>query len=209
MDRHLEQTLALAAIAQSAFLVRQLAHHGVVAADKFGTAIDSLFVTSPRSTEEVFGSVKNLNLGLQTLQEILEGNSALFAPDEVLRYVMGMLYLEGQLSKRSDMLGWIGSEIERIDLRHTERPRTENQTLIRDLARLYQDTISTLPFRIQVKGDMQRLQNEYLAARVRVLLFSGIRAAVLWKQRGGRRWHLLFLRSRIKRDINRLLHKLP
>lgn len=209
MERSLEQTLALAAIAQSAFLVRQLAHHGVAAADKFGTAVDSLFVTRPHSTEEVFGSVKNLNLGLQALQEILEGTSALFSPDEVLRYVMGMLYLESQLAKRSDMLEWIGSELERIDLRHTERPRCENQALVRDLARLYQDTLSKLPFRIQVKGDMQRLQNDYVAARIRVLLFAGIRAAVLWKQRGGRRWHLLFLRSRIKRDINRLLHQLP
>ncbi|MGA0805808.1 MAG: high frequency lysogenization protein HflD [Pseudohongiellaceae bacterium] len=209
MDRELEQTLALAAIAQCAFLVRQLAHHGVVAADKFGTAVDSLFVTRPHSSEEVFGSVKNLNLGLQALQEILEGNSALFSPDQVLRYITGMLYLESQLARRPDLLERIGSDIERLDLCHPARPRAENQALVRDLARLYQDTLSTLPFRIQVKGDMQRLQNEYLAARIRVLLFAGIRAAVLWKQRGGRRWHLLFLRSRIKRDINRLLHKLP
>jgi high frequency lysogenization protein len=209
MDRSLEQTMALAAIAQSAFLVRQLAHHGVAAVDKFGTAVDSLFVTKPRSAEEVFGSVKNLNLGLQALQEILEGNSALFAPDQVLKYVMGMLYLEGQLAKKPKMLDWIGSEIERIDLRYPERPRAENQALVKDLARLYQDTLSTLPFRIQVKGDMQRLQNDYVAARLRVLLFAGVRAAVLWKQRGGRRWHLIFLRSRIKHDINRLLHNLP
>lgn len=209
MDRNLEQTMALAAIAQSAFLVRQLAHHGVAAIDKFGTAVDSLFITNPRSAEEVFSSVKNLNLGLQALQEILEGNSALFAPDQVLKYVMGMLYLEGQLAKQPKMLDWIGSEIERIDLRYPERPRAENQALVKDLARLYQDTLSTLPFRIQVKGDMQRLQNDYVAARLRVLLFAGVRAAVLWKQRGGRRWHLIFLRSRIKHDINRLLHNLP
>lgn len=209
MDRNLEQTLALAAIAQSAFLVRQLAHHGVAAIDKFGTAVDSLFVTNPHSTEEVFGSVKNLNLGLQALQEILEGNSALFSPDQVLRYVMGMLYLESQLAQRPDMLDKIGVELAHLGTRHPELPRGENQALVRELARLYQDTLSTLPFRIQVKGDMQRLQNEYVAARLRVLLFAGVRAAVLWKQRGGRRWHLIFLRSRIKRDINRLLHNLP
>lgn len=209
MDRNLEQTMALAAIAQNAFLVRQLAHHGVAAIDKFGTAVDSLFVTKPHSAEEVFGSVRNLNLGLQSLQEILEGSSALFAPDQVLKYVMGMLYLESQLARQPKILERIGSEIGRIDLRYPERPRAENQALVKDLARLYQDTLSTLPFRIQVKGDMQRLQNDYVAARLRVLLFAGVRAAVLWKQRGGRRWHLIFLRSRLKRDINRLLHNLP
>jgi len=209
MDRELEQTLALAAIVQSAWLVRQLAHHGVAAADKFSTAVDSLFVTKPHSTEEVFGKVGHLNLGLQTLQEILDGNSTLFSPDQVLRYVMGMLYLESQLSKRPDMLEKIGSGLDDIAQRHPKRPYADNQTLIRDLARLYQDTLSTLPFRIQVKGDVLRLQNEYLAARIRVLLFAGIRAAVLWRQRGGRRWHLLLLRKRLGRNVNRLLHNLP
>lgn len=209
MDRQLEQTLALAAVVQSAWLVRQLAHHGVAAADKFGTAVDSLFVTQPHSSVEVFGTVKNLNLGLQALQEFLDGNTTVFSPDQVLRYVMGMLYLERQLSRRPDLLEKIGSGIERIRTRHSQQPSAENQELVRDLARLYQDTLSTLPFRIQVKGDMLRLQNDFVAARIRVLLFAGVRAAVLWQQRGGRRWHLLFRRSRIRHDITRLLHQLP
>lgn len=209
MERQLEQTLALAAVAQCAWLVRQLAHHGVGAADKLGTAVDSLFVTRPHSSEEVFGSVRKLNLGLQTLQEYLTGNSSALASDEVLRYVLGILHLERRLAARPDLLDKIGSELERLQARYPAEGRAENQELIRDLARLYQETISTLPFRIQVKGDMLRLQNEYLAARIRVLLFAGIRAAVLWHQRGGRRWHLLFSRKRLRRDITRLLHNLP
>lgn len=209
MDRALEQTLALAAIAQCAWLVRQLAHHGVASADKFSTAVNSLFVTNPRTSVEVFGSVQNVNLGLQALQELVEGNSSVFSSDQVLRYLMGMLYLEAQLSKRPSMLQQISEGLDKIHTRHPTPPYGENQDLVRDLARLYQDTLSTLPFRIQVKGDMLRLQNEYLAARIRVLLFAGIRAAVLWRQRGGRRWHLLFLRKRIGRNVNRLLHQLP
>jgi high frequency lysogenization protein len=52
---------------------------------------------------------------------------------------------------------------------------------------------------------MQRLQNENLAAKIRVLLFAGVRAAVLWQQCGGKRWHLLFQRKRISADLKRLL----
>lgn len=209
MQRELEQTLALAAVAQNAWLVRQLAHHGVAAADKFGTAVDSLFATRPRSTEEVFGSVQKLNLGLQTLQEYLTGNSSTLASDDVLRYMMGILHLESRLRKRPQLLEQIGSGLEQLGARHPAGQREDNQELVRELGKLYQETISTLPFRIQVKGDMLRLQNDFLAARIRVLLFAGIRAAVLWRQRGGRRWQLLFLRQRLRRDVTRLLHQLP
>lgn len=209
MDRDLEQTLALAAIAQDAWLVRQLAHHGMIAADKFATAVNSLFVTAPRTTLEVFGSTAQLNLGLQVLQEMVSGAPAVLSSDQVLRLLTGMLYLEAQLSKRPQMLQQIGEGLEHIRVRHAQQLQADNQELVRELARLYQETLSTLPFRIQVKGDMLRLQNDFLAAKIRVLLFAGIRAAVLWRQRGGRRWHLLLLRKRIGRNVNRLLHKLP
>jgi high frequency lysogenization protein len=209
MERQLEQTLALAAVVQNAWLVNQLALKGTAVGDKLDTAINSLFVTQPRSSEEVFGSVQKLNLGLQTLQEYLGGKSGTLASDEVLRYVLGILHLEGRLAKRKDLLEKIGTELERLQQRYPVAVRNDNQQLVQELARLYQDTISTLPFRIQVKGDMLRLQNDFLAARIRVLLFAGIRAAVLWRQRGGRRWQLLFLRQRLRRDVTRLLHQLP
>lgn len=209
MDRSLEQTLALAGIAQAAYMVRQLAHHGVAAGEKFEVAVESLFVTDPRTTVQVYGSVRNLNLGLQVLQEIIDGNSAVYSADEVMKYIMGMLYLQNRLMKRKQMLKQISVTLEQLKHRYSELPRANNEVLIRQLAKLYQDTISTLSYRIQVKGDMQRLQNEYTAARIRVLLFAGIRSAVLWEQRGGKRWQLLFQRKSISRNINRLLLSPP
>lgn len=205
LDKGLEQSLALAGIAQCAFLVHQLAHHGMVPGDKFATAVESLFVINPKSAVEVFGRTDALKLGQQTLQEFLNGSASILAPNEVLRYIMSMLYVQTKLMQRKDLLNRISEGLERINRQEPERPYAENPEVIRQLAKLYQDSLSTLPFRIQVRGDMQRLQNEMLAAKIRVLLFAGVRAAVLWQQCGGKRWHLLFQRKRISADLKRLL----
>ncbi|WP_156501040.1 DUF489 family protein, partial [Alcanivorax sp. HI0044] len=59
------------------------------------------------------------------------------------------------------------------------------------------DTLGTFRFRIQVKGDPAHLQDDDKAARIRALFLAGVRAAFLWHQLGGRRWHLLFHRKRL------------
>ncbi|HKM37225.1 MAG TPA: DUF489 family protein, partial [Thiopseudomonas sp.] len=40
------------------------------------------------------------------------------------------------------------------------------------------------------------------AAKVRALLFAGIRSARLWRQLGGRRWHLLTKRGAMLHELN-------
>jgi high frequency lysogenization protein len=209
MERQLEQTLALAGIAQAAFLVHQLAHHGVAAQDKLATAINSLFATRPKTTEAVFGKTDNLNLGLQVLQELLTGNSAVFTPSEVMRYMMGLLFLQYKLAGKPRMLEDISKGLDAIKLQFPEAELAEKPEVVRELSRLYQGTLSTLSFRIHVRGEVNHLKNDHTAYRIRAVLFAGVRSAVLWRQVGGKRWHLLFQRKRIARDVNRLLHKLP
>lgn len=206
MERDLQQTLALAGLAQAAFLVHQLGTHGLAARDKLNTMVDSLFVTHPKTAEEVFGRVDRLNLGLQILQELLDGGARVLAPSDVLRYVASLLYLEYRLQSRPRMLAAIGSGLESIRGRFPEGEPGENMAVLTELSRLYQATLSTLPFRIQVRGDMNQLKNEQVACKVRVVLFAGVRAAVLWRQVGGRRWHLLLRRRRIARSVTLLQH---
>jgi len=67
MDNQTQQTIALAGIAQAAFLVDQLAQYGLAAQDKLSTCLESLFITNPSSTVEVYGRIDNLRLGLQRL----------------------------------------------------------------------------------------------------------------------------------------------
>jgi high frequency lysogenization protein len=81
---------------------------------------------------------------------------------------------------------------------------TEQDITIDQLADLYRDTISTLNYRIQVQGRSDYLKDERVAKQIRALLLAGIRAAVLWHQVGGRRWRLLFYRSRIQQTADGL-----
>lgn len=208
MEKYQQQTLALAGIAQSAFLVHQLAQHGFVAHDKFATAINSLFLTNPKTTEEVYGSVGKLNLGMQVLQEILTGTATAFTPTAVMRYQLGLLFLEYKLGKKPELLTEISTGLAAIRTKYLGDNIAENANAIEDISRLYLGTISTLSFRIQVRGEMSYLKNTQVACKVRVLLFAGIRSAVLWRQVGGKRWHLLFRRKQIKQDINKFLYKL-
>ena len=67
--------------------------------------------------------------------------------------------------------------------------------MLASISGMYQDTLSKLSFRIQVHGDSRFLQQPQVANQVRAILMSGIRAAMLWRQLGGKRWHLIFKRK--------------
>src|SRR4051812_41461997 len=113
MDQR-QQLIALAGVAQSAVLVHQLALHGIVAQDKFATAVNSLFVLDPPSTLEVFGSLKQLRLGLEPLKELMGSFESVLAPSEGPRYFTGILHLEAQLKPRISMLSYIRTELQRL-----------------------------------------------------------------------------------------------
>lgn len=209
MDKKLRQSLALSGVAQAAYLVKQLAHHGMVGQDKLNTMVRSLFMMSPRTTEEIYGSVSRLNLGMQVLQEIVRSNdqnSSLKTP-EVMRYFLGILHLERKLAARKDMLGIIGNKLDKLEHVALDNPDLANPALVQQLAAVYQDTLSTLPFRIQVTGEVNFLKNEEVADRIRAMLLAGIRSAVLWQQSEGRRWHLLVRRRKIDRNLHLLLNQ--
>lgn len=190
-----DQTLALAGVFQAAALVQQVAHQGQCAAGSLEVSLRSLFATAPESTLNVYGELKDLREGLSALVSVLTEQSHRQDVD-ILRYGLNLIQLEARLNKRKDMLEVLSDRIEQA--RHTARHfgYTHNN-LVANLASIYTDTISTFKLRIQVTGDPKQLQVEDNAARVRALLLAGIRSAVLWRQTGGRRWHLVFYRSRI------------
>ena len=208
MDKKLRQCLALSGVAQAGYMVKQLAHHGMVGQDKLNTLVRSLFIMNPRTTDEIYGSVSRLNLGMQVLQEIVRNNSddSLKSP-EVMRYFLGILHLERKLGARGDMLRKIGERLDRLEHEALDSPDLAGPQLLRELAAIYQDTLSTLPFRIQVTGEANFLKNEDVADKIRAVLLTGIRSAVLWHQSGGRRWQLMFMRKQLDRNLHLLMHQ--
>jgi len=195
-----EQLTALAGVFQAAALVNKLAHTGQVSDASLSYMLQTLLVRNPASTIDVYGGDDlGLNDGYKLMQAILERNTDNL-PRESLRYVVGMLSLEKQFDRRDDLLEIAGQRIPKIE-QQVELYGLSSDNIASSFGGLYQDTISTFKQRIQVHGDMRFLQQEATAAKVRALLFAGIRSARLWRQLGGRRWHLLTKRGSMLNEL--------
>lgn len=198
-----DRTLALAGVFQSAWLVDQVARTGMLPQSEYETTIGSLFEFSPASTESVFGSRFEIRRGIQTLIDQLEGQE-----DKrnayVMRYAFGLIQLERKVSSNKVMLDKISSELESAQHQIRHFGLTHSNVVAR-LADIYSHTISTLAPRIMVSGENNHLQKQENANKVRALLLAGIRAAVLWRQCGGNRWQLLFMRRRFLNEARALL----
>jgi len=199
-----ENTLALAGVFQSAELVRQIARQGMIEQTPFESSIGSILKIDADSIIDVYGGLSGLKLGLQ---QIVVSKAISKKNLELMRYVRGILIVEKQLMKRPAMLTLVrqglGDVIEQAKYHPIGDPHICSQ-----LAQLYTQTLSTLPERIQVAGEPRFLQNPHNADKVRSLLLAGIRSAVLWKQKGGKRWHLLFSWAKITHVAETYLEKI-
>jgi high frequency lysogenization protein len=194
-----DQVIALAGVAQAAQLVDQVARTGEAEPDALGASVGSLFQFDPESTEAVFGGLHGVATGLSTLQQLMQ-NGGYNRMQQQARYLSGMLFLEGKLIRRQDLLEVIHSRLKHAAFQADHFSDNQGASL-GAVAAIYQDTISKFKYRIQVSGDMGHLQNPVHADKIRSLLFAGIRSAMLWRQVGGRRWHLLLKKSAIQREL--------
>ena len=204
MTRTSEKTLALAAVYQAAVLADSLARTGTADSSAFGSSLYSLFQQNPASTEEIYGGIPGVRIGLLALRKQLT------APErenlEVPKYALTLLHLANRLMKESAYMDLIGKGIEgacaKLDLYdHTH----SNQ--IAAMADLYKQTVSLISPRLMIKGEPLHLQNPETQNRIRALLLAGIRSAILWKQLGGTRMQLLFGRKRILAETETLLQQ--
>lgn len=191
-----EQLVALGAVFESATLVDRIARTGQVSDASLACMLASLLVREEKPVLEIYGGDDiNLRDGYRALASTLERSSQSLQR-EPLRYALAMITLERQLDKRGDMLQVIGSRLDQIQ-QQVDHFGLTHPNVVASFGGLYQDTISTFRQRIQVQGDMRHLQQNDNAAKIRALLFAGIRAARLWRQLGGHRWQLVFSRRKM------------
>lgn len=190
-----KNAIALAGLLQACNLVEQLAKTGYLKTDEFEVLIKSLFEQNPDTVESVYGGLHNLATGFELLVELLDNPRAQQNAD-LLRYVLGILHLQKKLSKRSEVLNIIGSRLDKATTQ-IEHFGFTHDNVIANIAEIYSDTISKFQYRIQVTGEYAYLQQERVANQIRALLLAAIRSATLWRQCGGKRWHLLFYRSQL------------
>lgn len=191
-----DRVIALSALMQTVTLVQQIADSGQINNDDFTTMLGSLLATDATSTADVYGGIENLRSGLLQFNQQLSKKKS--KKDVVLlRYAIGLLHLERKLAKRPAMLDLISREIEQIPQQVEYFGSITSPQVIARFANIYERTLSELTPRVQVYGDASFLQQPDNVNKVRALLLAGIRAAVLWRQKGGNRWQFIFASNRL------------
>lgn len=205
-----DQTLTFAAICQVAFYVQQVSRTGNINDDDLSVLLNSLTQLSPESTLAVYGNdISNLKKGLELLVGHLgDGSSSIKAKEkdpEFTRYMISLINLERRLTKNSKQLSLLAERIEATKRQLAHYPITSD-TLVASFASIYSDIISPLGARIQVTGEPSILKQTANQDTIRALLLTGIRAAVLWRQVGGKRRRILFGRRKIVETAKQLLN---
>ncbi|HAS6151414.1 TPA: high frequency lysogenization protein HflD [Vibrio vulnificus] len=199
-----DRTIAFAGMCQAVALVQQIARNGHCDQDAFETSIKAILNTNPANTLDVFGNESQLKLGLECL---VKGIDSTPTGSEVTRYLISLMALERKLMGRSDAMSQLGDRIQMVQ-RQTEHYDLFEEQMISNVASIYLDVISPIGPRIQVTGTPTVLQQTSNQHKVRALLLSGIRSAVLWRQVGGRRRHLIFGRKKMVEQAQILLARM-
>lgn len=199
------QTIALAGLSQACWLVQQLANTGSVDPQAMNASIGSILKIDSDSVTDVFGGLSGIKQGLIQLDQQL--SSKALANPQPVRYAGQLIHLQKQLASQPAMLKTIQQGITRAQSQ-AEHFDVLHENVLANLADVYHSTISTLQPRIMVIGDQQYLASQYNINRIRSLLLAGIRAALLWRQCGGRRWKLPLQRSKLQAESRLLLARL-
>lgn len=197
-----QRTLALAGVAQAARIVDLAAKTGSWPTPFVEASIHSLFCFEPDAVDAVFGTPQGIRLGLEQLSACLSLSQDESAA-QTLRYTLAMLQLEKRFAKRDDLQSIVHARLKHAAYGADNFSSSIN-TLASGIAAIYQDTLSTLPYRIKITGSAQHLNSPQVADLVRSLLLCGVRAAFLWRQLGGSRFKLMLSRGDIRDTAARL-----
>ena len=190
-----ERSIALAGIFQNCYQMQQLATTGKIEPFYLDIAVKAIMNTNPENTLAIFQGIPGIREGLVLIKQQL-GNANKTRDTELTRYSISVLFLASKLLKDQKMLNKISEGIEKTR-GQIEHFGIEHANIYASLGGLYSDTISQLNPRIMVSGEPNVLNNSDNANKIRTLLLSSIRSAVLWQQLGGSRWQLLFKRKNI------------
>ncbi len=205
--------IALAALLQAADLVHRLASHGQIPDSSFLLMRDTLFRFDVATLSDIYlthenlldieahqleipaAIRQNLHAGLRIYEQIFEkDNSREYG--HCIRYCMALIQLEKHFHNHNTMQNQVRTSLENLS-----KESLSDTEINAAISELYVDSLATLPFRIQILGKVEFLKNTRNEHRIRVLLFAGLRAAMLWRQSGGRRWHFLFAKGSVKEAL--------
>jgi len=197
-----EQTVALAGLYQSLALVQNIAWEGDIHHSSMVPTIESILNLDPDKYIDVYGSIDNLQLGVQTLKSALQNKNEKHAVERT-RYAINLMYLASRFAVNQEAVTSLGNQIERLKNTYDSIEESFDEITL-DLGGLYREHISPLGPKVIIQGDPVYLKTGQNASKIRALLLAGIRSIVLWKQANGKRWTLLLGRKSLMDNINNL-----
>ena len=195
-----ERTVALAGVLQACRQVQLLAREGRSDEADTESLKQSILILDALNTPAVFGGLAGIRSGLQMIRDGILG-SPQGENIEILRYTMSLLHLQTQLYQDSAAFERFGLAIERLSGETAE-------DLEQACSSVYQEFISGLQPQVIVQGEENFLQRQEIPPQIRTLLLAGIRSAVLWRQKDGSRFKILWQRTRMQNAAKDLLRQI-
>ncbi len=135
-----DRTIAFAGVCQAVKLVQQIARDGTCDRDALEACLNSIVVTDPSNTIEIFGCEANLRIGLETLSARLTAHHQV---TKLPRYLVSVMALERKLSSRRDSMAQLGDRIDTAK-RQIDHFELLDDQMVSNLANVYLDIISLL-----------------------------------------------------------------
>lgn len=201
------RVIAFAAMTQAAYLVDKIATTGLCPnIEAFEASLKSIMTVDSDTPLSTFGGYASLEVGFKSMIEQLD-NPSNQRNLQVTKYVIGMVALEKKLTSNGSALNLLGERINQVtrQLNHFE---ISDESVLSNLDDIYKDIISNLGPKIQVNGKPSCLQQVITQHKIRALLLSGVRAAVLWRQLGGKRRQLLLSRKAMIQQAKQNLQRI-
>jgi len=192
-----ERTIALSGVFQCCGMVQSLARQGQTDDSEEQALVQSISILDAVSTPSIYGGISGVNTGLNYLSK---GILTTTSPDhlEVIRYATQILTLQRGLYADHTRFAEFATEVERLSSKSQD-------DVILACSHIYQSFVSPLRPQIIVQGEEKFLQQENIPERIRTLLLAAIRSAVLWQQKGGGRFRLIWERTRMQNAAKDLL----
>ena len=195
------ETIALAALFQSAAQIQRVARFGDVQENEIAPLMRALIITNPHKIEDIYDP-KRLSGGLnQLLTSLYPKEAAQPKNAELIKIAFSIINLEGNLEKQNMVFNQLDQEVDQLREQvlslHPDYETSENQVLldyevIKLYSKIYSNLISPNFPKLIIYGEEVHLRRTEFQEMIRALLLSGIRASLLWHQMGGKRYSLMF-----------------
>lgn len=202
LNRSDERALAFAGLLQACHLVTGVARTGMIGQDSLAGSLEAVFDTNPETTLDVYATGNGVRTGLRLIMEII-GDLNISEHGDTIRYALAVIALEKRLRANPEVLRTIGAGISNIqEHRIAQGLSVADEACVNRISELYEETAGRSEPRIRIQGQQKHLTNRANQARIRALLMSALRSAVLWRQLDGRLSQCVLGRGRLLRSTN-------